>query len=138
MENNVRLLNLTQHDATKEQIKDGLVDPNESEKSVIRKLLTFDDVPTAEQMIDKSMSLYYLALHLIEKYKTAPTVMLAGAPWFLPLVEHQLKKGGVKAVYSFSKRCVEEQISKDGKSVKKVSVFKHVQFIGSPYNLFLP
>ena len=42
------ILNLTQHDATPEQLEAGVVEP--SDKTLVCEMLTFDDFPTEEKI----------------------------------------------------------------------------------------
>ena len=54
----MKILNLTQHKATPEQITAGVIEPAEEDKQMIQKLLTFKDLPTPEEIYEKVKPLY--------------------------------------------------------------------------------
>ena len=53
--------------------------------------------------------------------------MIGGAPFFMGILEQELKKQGIKPVYAFSQRESVDKEMADG-SVQKVAVFKHLGF----------
>lgn len=110
------IFNLTQHEATPDQIRSDVVEPNWKVKDMIKCLLTFDSIPSGEEMEEKSEKLAEIA----SQYKTA---MIGGAPFFMSFLEKALIRNGITPCYAFTKRITDE---KDG--VKK-SVFKHEGFI---------
>lgn len=117
------MLNLTQHLATPEQIAAGVVDLNEQKRAVLVSLLTFDDLPTPEDLENHARAIAYLA-----KGEGALEAMIGGAPFFMSTLERELKDAGIKAFYAFSKRESIERHIPDG-SVQKTNVFKHVGFV---------
>ncbi len=137
-----KILNLTQHVATPEQIIDGVFEPTEDDKLEIQKLLTFDEIPTRGILSDRadeltSIALKYAIPGLIRDFKYTDedspdeyclTVMIGGAPYLMGFLEHYLANRNICAKYSFSKRDSVDKPQPDG-SVKKVAVFKHSGFV---------
>jgi hypothetical protein len=116
------IINATQHRETDEQYKDGVRTPYCVEK--IRRLLTFDDIPTAIEMGSRASEIAQLILNEYGKVK----VMIGGAPFFMSTLEMHLIGFGLTPVYSFSERVVVEETMEDG-SIKKTSVFRHKGFV---------
>jgi len=123
------ILNLTQHQATKEQAEAGIVEP--CEKKYIQKLLTFNEFPSRE-LIKKRAKLLAGYAHLwfnrkgVDKYHERKA-LIGGAPYIMSALENELKKYRIEPLYSFSQRISEEK-EIDGKVVK-TNVFKHIGFI---------
>lgn len=117
----MRILNLTQHDATAEQIAAGVYEPEE--KDVVRALITFESLPSEVQIMDRSERLAILA-----KSERAECVMIGGAPYLMRFLEEELESLRIKYVYAFTRRIVEETVNPDG-TVKKVAQFKHEGFV---------
>ena len=113
-----RILNLTQHYASEEQIKDGVIEPSQQDKEIIRELLTFEHKPNVLGMKNRALQLREIA----EKYDVR-YAMVGGASYFIPFLERELLEHNIIPLHAFTRRVVEE---KDG--VKK-SVFKHEGFI---------
>jgi len=137
------ILNLTQHSPAPEQVKAGVVEPSPELKLRIQKLLTFEELPTYEEVKLRARKLVEVVddyLDDLEKrgiITTSPEgeadyevygVMIGGAPYLMAPLEEELKKAGLKPLYAFSKRTVEEVLRPDG-TVEKKAVFKHVGFI---------
>jgi len=117
----MKILNLTQHKPTEEQIKAGVIEPSEI-KSVIQTLLTFDAIPSKEEIEERAFRLAKIAYSEgIEK------VMIGGAPYLMSSLEKYLKHLGMKPLYAFSKRVVEEINTENG--VEKKVIFKHLGFV---------
>ena len=117
----MKILNLTQHKPTIEQIKLGIVDPVER-KSEIQALLTFDEIPSKNEMEDRAIRLAKICVE--EGFDKA---MIGGAPYFMSTLEKVLKENGIQPLYAFSKRIVEEIETKNG--VEKKVIFKHLGFV---------
>lgn len=115
------ILNLTQHPATAAQIKAGVFDY--ANLLTLKKLINFETLPTISILQDRADSLVNIASH-----DGCDAAMIAGASYFMPVLEKALSKAGIKVIYAFSKRVSSEVILPDG-SVKKVSVFVHEGFI---------
>jgi len=116
-EDNMKILNLTQHPASKEQIDAGVIDLPEGERLVLKDLLTFDSIPSQKEMLSRAKEILKLS-DLFER------VMIGGAPFFMSTLERELDCARKACLYAFTKRIVEE---KD--DVKK-SVFRHEGFVG--------
>jgi len=125
------ILNLTQHQATSEQVAAGVVDVEGEDRDFLIKKLTFDDMPTRDEIRDAAYSVTELADNWFADYGVDLSEMAAligGAPWFMSTLEHALKEKGIKVLYAFSKRESVEEMQEDG-SVKKHMVFRHLGFL---------
>jgi len=122
----MRILNLTQHAATEDQILAGVIEP--ANKQEVVDLLTFDEIPSGEEMANRAARLAAIA-----QAAGVEAAMIGGAPYFMGALESALLEAGVEPVYAFSRRVSEEMIQPDG-SVRKVGVFRHVGFV-RPYSL---
>jgi len=112
------ILNLTQHPASPEQRKSGVVEP--SGKSEIKNLLTFEEPPSKNEMRTRAIKLTNMAHN-----QNAPKVMIGGAPFFMSSLEKTLKEKGIEPIYAFTKRVVQE----NPETGEKKSIFKHEGFI---------
>jgi hypothetical protein len=120
------ILNLTQHPATEEQIKQGVVDLPPKAREWLCKLLTFDTMPTSREVVSRAMKI----AHMPEVAAHTGPCMIGGAPYLMPSLEGLLKiKTRRPVVYAFSTRESVEQVQPDG-SVRKVAVFRHTGFVG--------
>ncbi len=118
-----KILNLTQHAATSDQLAAGVVEP--MNKKEVQNLLTFDKLPTA-------VDLDFRALALVAAAENDPrfegAVMIGGAPFFMAPLEHMLREAGIRALYAFSQRESIDEAQADG-SIKKTQVFRHAGFV---------
>jgi hypothetical protein len=121
MEEEVRIVNLTQHAATAEQIAAGVVEPPLKEE--VCRLITFEDLPTIEKIRWRAGVVASIA-----KVSGCEAAMIGGAPFFMAPLERALVAVGVKPLYAFSKRESAEEKQPDG-SVKKTQVFRHIGFV---------
>ena len=117
------ILNLTQHQATADQVAAGVVNVNPEFKERLTAFLTFDTLPLAWEIEYAAELIAILALE-----HGATRAMIGGAPFLMPTLEKALIAEGIKPCYAFSERVSEEQAQTDG-SVRKVNVFKHVGFV---------
>lgn len=115
------ILNLTQHKATEEQVEAGVVEP--SNKTDVQELLTFHEMPTKTEMVERAVALADIVVSEGSEY-----AMIGGAPYFMGTLEKILKDNNVKPLYAYSERESVEETLPDG-TVKKVNVFKHKGFI---------
>ncbi len=123
------ILNLTQHPASGEQIAAGVTDLPSDRRATLIALLTFDDLPTAEEIADAAEEIALLADdHLPENGD--PAAMIGGAPWLMAPLETALRRHLIRPIYAFSRRESVEQIQTDG-SVRKVNVFRHAGFVAA-------
>src|SRR3989344_2926131 len=117
----VDILNLTQHAATAERVAEGVGEP--ADKEAIQKLITFDELPSTEEMVARAARL----ADLVAK-EGAEVAMIGGAPFFMSTLERALKERGVCTVYAFSRRESVDTPQPDG-SVKKTQVFRHAGWV---------
>ncbi|AEP36193.1 hypothetical protein [Taylorella asinigenitalis] len=119
----MKILNLTQHKATPEQIKAGVVDLNERDRETWSKAITFNELPIAGD-IEKAV---FLACDLCLE-NDAKAAMIGGAPFLMSPLVDELKRIGAQPLFAFSKRESKEITKEDG-TVEKVSVFRHEGFV---------
>ena len=117
-----QILNLTQHDATPDQIAAGVVEP--ADKAEIRKVITFDDLPSREHLLATADLLAGLA----ERMEMS-AAMIGGAPFFMGPLERALRARGIVPLYAFSKREASIYTHRPDGSVGKTQVFRHVGFV---------
>lgn len=119
------IINLTQHTATPDQT--GVVDLRGDELFALRDALTFDALPTAEEIHRRAEYIADLAVHngLGEEDDPFPdAAMIGGAPYLMAPLTDALRARGITPLFAFTAREVEEQPQPDG-SVRKVAVFRH-------------
>lgn len=117
-----KILNLTQHEATPDQISDGVFEP--SEKDLVKALITFTRVPTVEEMLEKAGVLARIALR-----EEASAAMIGGAPYFMAPLERALIAVNVRPCYSFTERRSSEIIDPVTGEVKKTQLFVHAGWV---------
>lgn len=115
------IINMTQHPATPEQLEAGVFEP--ADKAQVQRLLTFDSIPSREEMQERARLLANIA-----KSYGCEAAMIGGAPFFMAPLEAALMAAGLKPLYAFSTREAVEEIQPDG-SVKKTAVFKHAGWV---------
>ena len=128
------ILNLTQHAATPEQLKAGVVDLSERKLSELKVLLTFDSIPSAAELKDRAEKIERLAVsflceitpenELLDDVDLA--AMIGGAPFFMATLESHLKERAIRPLYAFSRRDSVEVATPEG--VVKQAVFRHLGF----------
>ena len=121
------IINLTQHSATPEQVAAGVVDVPAELKSDLSALLTFNNLPTKEELNEAAMKVAAMAVICCQG-SDAPAAMIGGAPFFMAPLEAALRHFQIKPLYAFSERASEERVEADG-SVRKVNFFKHKGFV---------
>ncbi len=114
------IVNLTQHQSTPEQ---GVTDLSGAALEELKRLLTFDFLPSVEDIEARAQEIAILAYGL-----GAETAMIGGAPYLMGPLERRLAAWGIKSLFSFSARVSEEKTLPDG-SVQKVAVFRHLGFV---------
>lgn len=129
---NTMIINLTQHASTADQQAAGVVDLPESARASLQKLLTFDNLPYADELYERAVAIAQLAEDNIPageyKFPYDVSAMIGGAPYLMSYLERELTKKLISPVYAFSRRVVEERHNTDG-TVSKVAVFKHGGFV---------
>ena len=145
------ILNLTQHKATREQCDEGVVDLTPEFQSKLKCLLTFNELPSCEEIKSRADEIYELVVefttlpespikdevkNLIDKdglvnesefKKLGFKFMIGGAPYLMGPLTNELANLG-ECIFAFSKRVSSEVIEPDG-SITKKTVFKHDGFV---------
>lgn len=119
---NRRVANLTQHDASPEQLLEGVFDLPEAEVKELKKLLAFTSLPSEEEVNARAAEIAAFAVRL-----DITTAMVGGVPVLMGPLEAALKARGIAPWFAFSQRVSVDNVQKDG-SVVKTSVFKHEGF----------
>lgn len=119
------VLNLTQHKATPAQRADGVVDLPDADLPYLQGLLTFSELPTAEDIILKADRLAQLAA---SRVPYGSGVMIGGASWLMAPLEKALLAHGLIPVYAFNVRDSLERISTEGNS-REVGAYRHKGFV---------
>jgi len=125
----MKILNLTQHAATPEQVAVGVMDLSASDRDLLAAALTFDDIPDYFLMNTRARS---IALMAAGHSSGARSAMIGGAPYFMRPLERALWEMNIRPLYAFSIRESVERIRADG-SIEKVNVFRHVGFVGNEF-----
>jgi hypothetical protein len=158
MENNKIILNLTQHNATAEQIAAGVIDLAEPYKTELKKLLTFDELPSQDEIETRAGAIYDLIIdfcldnnspikeevekmiisksdnfgdkYIIEtsEFKKLNLSFMIGGALWLMKPLIEELENIGTPLFAFSKREVIETPKENGEVEKKV-VFKHQGFI---------
>ena len=124
-----KILNLTQHKCTEDQKIAGVVDLDEEYYNKLCELLTFETIPTQDEMRNIAQTICYMVgINEWGFGKDRPQAMIGGAPFFMSTLEATLISWSVVPVYAFSKRQSIETYMADG-TVKKTSVFLHGGFV---------
>lgn len=129
----MKILNLTQHLATPDQVKAGVIDLPELGRQQLQKLITFETLPDDAELSDRAHAVANLAAQYIEVLEARDgepinTVLIGGAPYFMVPLEIALSHVGLFAVYAFSVRESVETHNPDG-TVTKRNIFKHAGFV---------
>lgn len=117
------IINLTQHPAAQEQTLQGVLDFEGLQLQALKKALTFEGIPSKEEMRLRALLLAEMA-----KRTGAQKAMIGGAPYFMSALEKALKDAGIQPLYAFSTRESIEKTLPDG-SIQKVNIFKHLGFV---------
>lgn len=125
----MKIINLTQHKATAEQLTLGVVDLPYSKREELQKLLTFEELDNGYiyVMKERAERIADLAESAICDENNR-VVMIAGAPFFMSTLEKALSRRDIQVCYAFSRRESAETVNADG-TVSKTAVFKHAGFI---------
>lgn len=117
----MKILNLTQHKATPEQLQAGVYEPED--KKLVQEYLTFTSLPSVQDIKNQALNLACYA-----RFIGATHAMIAGAPYLMSALENALKEFNIVPMYAFSERVSIDKTNDDG-SVTKTAVFKHVGFV---------
>ena len=127
------ILNLTQHLATQQQQAEGVKDMLPQHREQLVKLLTFNELPSEQQLFDRATELVLLASKYACEY-----VMIGGAPYLMSYLERAIAIDmGKSSVYAFSKR-VSKEITNEHGEVIKTNTFVHEGFVGLPESYIPP
>lgn len=121
----MKILNLTQHVATPEQIAQGVVNP--ADHAAVKAALTFEELPSSAVLTARAETLAMFAAQ-----QGCKTALIGGAPYFMGPLERALWDKGIRPLYAFSVRETEEVAQPDG-SVRKIAVFRHAGFVGTEF-----
>jgi len=131
---NMTIINLTQHEATPEQVAAGVVDLAETDRRELSDLLTFAALPTPEEIQRRAELIaeygYHSAIVLAGSAANAVRCqyMIGGAPFLMGALERALLAMDCQPVYAFSRRTSVDVPHPDG-SAHKRSVFRHAGFV---------
>lgn len=118
----MRIVNLTQHVATKDQIVNGVFEP--AAKEQVKDLLTFAHIPTPEELADRAELLAAVAWE-----NRAKAAMIGGAPYLMAPLERALVEHGIDPCYAFTERRSAEVMDPDTGEVRKTQIFVHTGFV---------
>ena len=129
----MKILNLTQHNATPAQLADGVVDFQGSEKQMLTSMLTFTSIPSKIEIQKRAKELVSFATYYANMVLEIDSVMIGGAPFLMAPLENALKLEGIggiklKILYAYSDRVSVETVLDNG-TIKKTMVFKHLGFV---------
>lgn len=139
----VVIINLTQHLASPDQIREGVIDlPEAEERKALVELLTFETLPSPKEIEARAAGIAAMAYKIAPRNICScgicwwcenrageiPIAMIGGAPYLMAQLEKSLRQWGFQILYSFSSRVSTEETLPDG-SVKKIQSFKHIGFI---------
>ena len=120
---NKSMINLTQHAATEEQIKAGVVDLPAEIRRELAAYLNFDAAQLvaagddAPDLIDyRAQAITALAAEQFAtgRYGGDATAMIGGAPWLMGPLERALASAGFGVAYAVSDRVSVETVQADG------------------------
>ena len=118
------ILNLTQHNATKDQIYAGIIDMPVEFQVALKGLLTFPTQYTRADLEYRALQIHELVRDFCGTSKEVlEGVMIGGMPSFMPVLESVLISKGIKVGYACTERqSVDKEV--DGKVVK-TAIFVH-------------
>lgn len=142
------ILNLTQHTATVEQLTAGVCDLPVDLRPVVGKLLTFEDIPSKEDICKRAHTLAMISRAwfagmdpmsvFLDDFVGFPPlgeggdyrVMVGGALWLMRPLSEELIALGLTPVFAFSVRESVDTMQADG-SVRKSQIFRHRGFVSA-------
>ena len=119
----MKIVNLTMHQATAEQVEVGVFDLTERDSVEVKELLNFVELPTPEEIHKRAVKIAHLAA-----LYCPDAAMIGGAVYLMPELARMLKASGIQPLAAFSIRESVEVQNPDG-SVTKTAVFKHRGFV---------
>jgi hypothetical protein len=123
------ILNLTQHQASTEQVEAGVVDLTGADHEELKELLTFTELPRDGEPEARARAIAEIARRAAGNVGEGDEVlaMIGGAMWLMAPLERELANAGIAPVYAFSVRESVEETLPDG-SVRKTAIFRHRGF----------
>ena len=121
LEPSAKIINLTQHNATPDQVSAGVIEPKD--KAEVQRYLTFDNIESENAIRRRAAALADIALE-----NNCKMAMIGGAPYLMAMLEEELNKVGINPVYAYSERNVVSVTLEDG-STKNNITFEHKGFI---------
>ena len=122
------IINLTQHAASAEQQAAGVVDLDPTRRRSVAALLTFDELPSVEDIMIRAISIAQIDAIEFDQNEEPVAAMIGGAMWLMAPLAEELRRQGITPMFAFSKRESVEETQPDG-SVRKVNVFRHTGFV---------
>lgn len=125
-----KIVNLTQHPATSEQIDAGVFDMPADRIDALHALLTFSEIPDAATLRGRACCIAGLVTTTVygDDEPLARFAMIGGAPYLMALLEKDLAERRIKSLYAFSTREITEVMQADG-SIKKTAISHHSGFV---------
>lgn len=128
------IINLTQHEATPDQKAQGVVDLPTAHRKALTEALTFDELPSSEEIIQRANAIVSIATMNglggdADEDPWPTAAMVGGAPWLMPALCRALENTGIQPLFAFSTREAVE-VEQDGQVVK-TSRFIHRGFISA-------
>ena len=160
MKNYNVILNLTQHQATKEQLEDGVIDLPTSYREKLVKFLTFEKLPNCNEIKERAGAIYDLIIDFCldenspikdevketivsddgefgnkyeineKEFRKLNLAFMIGGALWLMKPLIEELENIGTPVFAFTKRVVEEMPQADG-SIKKIAIFKHEGFVSA-------
>ena len=130
-----KIINLTQHPATKDQLVAGVIDLPEKQRQELIRRLTFDELPNDGEVQQRAATIAGDLHEWLEDagIENVDAAMIGGAPYLMCPLERYLIGVRIQPIYAYSERISFEEKQPDG-SVRKVNVFRHAGFIRGCYN----
>lgn len=127
------IINLTQHAASAEQAAAGVVDLPNALRSALSEALTFEELPSSEEVKARAETIAELAcdngLGADDSDDPIPQgAMIGGALWLMRPLADELEARGIQPLFAFSKRESVETNGPDG-AIVKTAVFRHLGFV---------
>lgn len=117
------LINLTQHNLTKEQLQ-GAVEVGNNVRDEVIKLITFNELPTAGAIKDNASRLAEICRDMHVSH-----AVIGGAPYLMGPLEQSLRRVGVTPLYAFTERVAVEVTDPVTGEVTKTSKFNFAGWI---------
>lgn len=116
-------INLTSQAATPRQIQEGVTSLGAKERKSLAQLLHFVDLPSITLLKYRAEGIANLAATA-----NASSALIAGEPFFMPILEASLRKQGITPYYAVTLPIEVDVVDEDGVTVKVPSV-KHLGFV---------